>query len=166
VTQTRAAEGARGFDPEALVDAPVAGSVTAIDLLDASGRHVALLHGGQRVEIVIRFRAESGIEAPSVCILLRNRMAQLLFGARTEVSQPLPAGTEAEARFAFVLPYLPSAEYTLAPLVLDGAAGAERVVLRAERFLMPVNSVHISQGLANVRMRDVRIERSATPQEA
>jgi lipopolysaccharide transport system ATP-binding protein len=150
----------RGFNPETLPDAPVPGAVTVVDLFDATGRQVALLHGGQRVEIRIGFHAETAIGAPSVCFLVRNRMAQLLFGARTEVAPPLAAGTGAEARFAFVLPYMPSGEYTLAPLVLDGGAGAERVVLRSDPVVLAVHTVHISQGLANVRMRAVRIERT------
>jgi len=156
----------RGFDPEALPEAPIKGAVTSIELFGATGRHVALLHGGQRVEICIRFHAETAIDAPSVCILVRNRMAQLLFGARTEVARPLPAGTSAEARFAFVLPYMPSGEYMLAPLVLDGAAGNERIVLRSEPVALAVHTVHISHGLANLRMREVRIERTTDPQGA
>lgn len=160
------AEPPPGFDPETLAEAPIPGAVTAIDLFDASGRQVAVLQGGQRVEIRIRFRAEAALAAPSVCVLVRNRMAQLLFGARTDATGPLPAGTEAEARFAFVLPYMPSGEYILAPLVLDGGAGAERVVLRPETVVFPVHTVHISQGLANVRLREVRIERAPDPQQA
>lgn len=123
------------------------------------------MHGGQRIEVRVRFRAEAALNAPSVCLMVRNRMAQLLFGARSALAAPLPPGAEAEARFAFVLPYMPSGEYVLAPLVLDGD-DAQRVVLRPEAVVMPVSTVHFSQGLANVRMRAVEIERSQTPQEA
>ncbi len=146
------------FNIETLPEDPVSGAITAIDMLDAAGRHVALINGGQRVGVGIRFVADVALAHPSVCFLLRNRMAQVLFGARTKPSAPLAAGAEAEARFEFVLPYVPSGEYALVPMVLDGPPGAETVVLRHASVAVPVHTVHISQGLANVRMGDVRIE--------
>jgi lipopolysaccharide transport system ATP-binding protein len=163
-TDTEPDPGAAGFDPEHLTDAPVPGALLGVELFDAAGRQVAVVHGGQRIEVRVRFRLEAGVSAPSVCLMVRNRMAQLLFGARSEVVAPLPAGAEAEARFAFVLPYMPSGEYGLAPLILDGDDATPRVVLRPQSVVMPVNTVHISQGLANVRMHEVRIEHSPNPE--
>lgn len=157
-------EGSR-FDPEHLPDALIPGAITAIDLFDAAGRQVALVHGGQRIEVRVRFRAEAALVAPSVCVMVRNRMAQLLFGARSNPAVPLPSGAEAEARFAFVLPYLPSGEYILAPLVLDGVE-APHVVLKPEPVVLPVSTVRFTQGLANVRMRNVRIECTPNAHEA
>jgi len=157
------ADASANQDPDSLPEALVPGAVGAVELFDAAGRQVAIVHGGQRIEVRVRFRAEAALSAPAVCLLVRNRMAQLLFGARSETAAPLPAGAEAEARFAFVLPYMPSQEYALAVLVLDGGAEARRIVLRAAPVLMPVSTVHISQGLANVRMRAVRIECDPEP---
>ena len=148
-----------GFDPETLPRHLVAGAVTWVGFFDNRGRQVPLVQGGQLVDLRIRYHADVALTEASVCFVLRNRMAQLLFGARSSQVAETAAGAPQEARFRFVLPYLPSGEYSLEPMVTAEIDGTAQCVLTTAATVLPVQTVHISSGLANVRMRDVQVRR-------
>ena len=151
-----------GFDPEALQAHPVAGAITSVTVLDSRGRQMPVVHGGQRVDLRVRFHADEALEKPAVVFLIRNRLRLLLFGSRIEAEGQdagrLAGGETAQASFVFMLPWLLSGEYILEILVTAQVDGAEKVVLRQDTNVLPVQTVHIAQGLANVRVRDVRVE--------
>ena len=149
------------FDPETLPDAPRAsGTITDVVISGARG----IVEGGGGVDLRLSFRTTSALEAPQVCFLLRNRLAQLLFGARTAVaSGVVTADAQGQARFRFHLPYLPSGDYLVEAMIVARVNGADHVVMRHPPVLMPVHSVHISQGLANVAMADTRVAVETPP---
>jgi lipopolysaccharide transport system ATP-binding protein len=148
-----------GFNPERLLRNLVTGAVTWVGFFDSRGRQVPLVHGGQLVELRIRYHADVALTQAAVCFVLRNRMAQLLMGARTDALAQTAAGISHEARFRFILPYLPSGEYSLEPIVTAQIDGVEQCVLTAPSTVFPVQTVHISSGMANVRMRAVQVTR-------
>lgn len=156
---------APGFDPRTLPERPDQGQIDEITLFDSRGHQLAMAHGGHRIDLCIRFHCAAALDRASVCFVLRNRMAQWLFGSRTKAALAIAAGAGAEARFSFVLPYVPSGEYVIEALVLDGADGDEAIVQR-QTLVIPVHTVHISHGLANVRMKDVLIEHGPLPDPA
>lgn len=157
--ETSPAEPPQGFDPERLPHHPVAGSITWVGFFDIQGRQVPLVQGGRRVDLRIRFRADVALNQVAGCFVLRNRMAQSLFGARTDDLAHTAAGAPQEVRFRFVLPYLPSGEYSLEPMIIAAIEGVPHCVLKAQPTILPVQTVHISSGLANVRMRAVDVTR-------
>lgn len=148
-----------GFNPEHLSSDLVSGAVTWVGFFDSQGRQVPLVHGGKLVELRIRYHADASLTQATVCFVLRNRMAQLLFGARTAALAQTAAGASHEARFRFILPYLPTGEYSLEPMITAQVDGADQCVLTAPPTVFPVQTVHISSGLANVRMRAVQVTR-------
>jgi lipopolysaccharide transport system ATP-binding protein len=148
-----------GFNPDTLPRHLVAGAVTWVGFFDSRERQVPLVQGGQLVELRVRYHTDVALTQASVCFVLRNRMAQLLFGARTATLAQTAAGATHEARFRLMLPYLPSGEYSLEPMITAQIDGAAHCVLNAAPTLLPVQTVHISSGLANVRMRAVQVTR-------
>lgn len=152
------------FDPETLPEAPEVGTITSVEIAGTQTGTQGVVQGGGGVDLRLAFSTTCALEAPQACFLLRNRLAQLLFGARSAVAYgEVSEGAMGRARFRFQLPYLPSGDYLVEVLVLARVNGADHVVMRHPPVLMPVHSVHISQGLANVAMTDTRIALEAPP---
>ncbi len=156
---------AAAFDPEALPEAaPPAGTITEVAVAGTQGGGV---QGGGVVDLRLAFTATRALEAPQACFLLRNRLAQLLFGARSDVAEGgMAAGQTGQAWFRFRLPYLPSGDYLVEVLILARVGGAVQVAMRHPPVPVPVHSVHISTGLANVAMTETRIALEAPTREA
>lgn len=149
---------AQGFNPEAIPDGQHGGVITGVDIAGAGHGASGEVRGGGMVDLCVSFQTSRALDGLHLCFALRNRLAQLLFGARTEVAtQPVAADTKGQARFRFRLPYLPTGDYLVEALVLARTGGADQVVMRHAPVLMPVRTVHISQGLANVAMTETRV---------
>jgi lipopolysaccharide transport system ATP-binding protein len=155
---------ADGFDPETIPDGPEGGVITGVDIAGKEHGAGGEVRGGGMVDLCVSFQTSRALDGVHLCFMLRNRLAQLLFGARTEVAtQPIAAHTKGQARFRFRLPYLPTGDYLVEALVLARTGGADQVVMRNTPVMMPVRTVHISQGLANVAMTETRVSVQGAP---
>ncbi|MCB1436241.1 MAG: ABC transporter ATP-binding protein [Rhodobiaceae bacterium] len=152
------------FDPDGFAAPSGGGEIAAIKVVDGQGRPMAPAHGGQEVEIRITCRAARALTRPSVCFLVRDKFAQVLFGDRTpggdEAPAAMAAGEERDARFVFTLPFLPSNDYVVEALLLEQGGDGDALVARAPKpFVLTVSTAHISYGLANIAMREVSVQR-------
>ncbi|WP_256645697.1 ABC transporter ATP-binding protein [Thermomonas paludicola] len=90
-----------------------------VALLDAQGRRLPCVVGGEAVTLEIVAEASAAFGSPIIGFYLKDRTGQLLFGDNTflamrEVSLQLDAGERYRARFEFQMPRLQAGEYFVA----------------------------------------------------
>ena len=104
--------------------------IEQVQLLDEAGRPLSLLLAAQRVELRVRCRAGTDIEAPIVGFFVKDRLGQYLFGQNSLKLLPewqrIAAGAGVEVGFAFRMPQLASGEYSIG--VAIGAGSQEKHV--------------------------------------
>jgi lipopolysaccharide transport system ATP-binding protein len=104
--------------------------IEQVQLLDEAGRPLNLLLAAQRVELRVRCRASTDIEAPIVGFFVKDRLGQYLFGQNSLKLLPgwrrIAASAGVEVGFAFRMPQLASGEYSIG--VAIGAGSQEKHV--------------------------------------
>ena len=104
--------------------------IEQVQLLDEADRPLSLLLAAQRVQLRIRCRASTDIEAPIVGFFVKDRLGQYLFGQNSlkllPAWQRIAAGAGVEVAFAFRMPQLASGEYSIG--VAIGAGSQEKHV--------------------------------------
>ena len=104
--------------------------IETVELLDDADRPLSLLLAAQRVQLRIRCRASTDIEAPIVGFFVKDRLGQYLFGQNSLKLLPtwqcIAAGAGVEVAFAFRMPQLASGEYSIG--VAIGAGSQEKHV--------------------------------------
>jgi len=104
--------------------------IEQVQLLDEARQPLNLLLAAQRVELRVRCRASTDIEAPIVGFFVKDRLGQYLFGQNSLKLLPgwqrIAAGAGVEVGFAFRMPQLASGEYSIG--VAIGAGSQEKHV--------------------------------------
>ena len=147
------------FDAERPGPAEGGAAIGGAGFYAPGGAPLGVVAGGEEVALRIPWRAERAISKPVVAFVLRDRLAQILFGDDTfsvyGASPPsIAAGGFAEALFRFRLPYMASGAYIVELFLFDGDRLLDH---RDEGLVLRVQSRHISGGLANVAMRGVAL---------
>lgn len=103
------------------------GGATIIDVafLDAEGRALSWMVGGERVELRITAECHAPLQSPIVGFYIKDRLGQTLFGDNTYLSftaSPVSCsiGELLEAGFHFDMPRLPAGDYVVAAAIADG----------------------------------------------
>ncbi len=144
------------FDPDSLAEPLHEGSVSGLRCWQDSD-NPGLLEGGGETHVVFRY-AGPALPGLKACFLLRDRLAQIVFGACAPLRRN-SEGAHLDARFCFDLPWLVSGEYVVEALVVvETEEGAHRLVDHAAPVPLEVKTTHISHGLANLRMRTISIQ--------
>lgn len=161
-----AAVGAAGlaFDPDD--GTPVARSVNieTAGLYNSDGGRIRVVAGGEAVELRITCHTTQPIAYPAVAFVVRDRLGQILFADDTHndstIAPPqVAAGARFSAKFDFTLPYLTNGNYAIDAFVFERTADGFTLLQRqsGQEFFY-VQSLHPSNGLANVAMSDVSFE--------
>lgn len=83
-----------------------------------------VLHGGDRVKLIISAVANQSLDGPVLGFSLNDRLGQSLFGDNTQdyIDSPISvlAGEKLIATFIFKLPLLPTGQYTVTVALADG----------------------------------------------
>jgi lipopolysaccharide transport system ATP-binding protein len=152
------------IDPEGTA-APAGGGAILTVAFDGAEGNALRATGGEEVTLRVACRADRALARPVIAFAVRDRLDQCLFadntcpGAEAAVA-PIAAGETATATFRFSLPYLPTGSYAVEALMFDGTPGEHLLLHRADAAaFIDVTSTHISQGLVNVAMRGVSVER-------
>jgi hypothetical protein len=100
---------------------------------------------------------------------VRDRLGQILFSDDTQAGwagerYAIPAGQTFAARFFFLLPYLASGAYAIEAFVFEQEDdGFVLMEYHLHKEFLYVQSVHPSNGLANIAMRAVSLEIPSSP---
>lgn len=99
--------------------------IVRVALRGPDGRALALLLGGEMVELAIDFRANADLSHPIAGFYVKDRLGQRLFGDNTFLSfrdapVHVPAGRTVRASFRFRMPRMPSGEYSIDAAVATG----------------------------------------------
>ena len=94
-------------------------------LLDADGKVLRGVEGGENVTLVVLVKALADMTQPLIGFYIRDRLGQNLMGENTYLTyehdhRPILTGQVARARFAFQMPYLLNGDYSVCVAVADG----------------------------------------------
>jgi lipopolysaccharide transport system ATP-binding protein len=149
------------FNPEA--PGPVLGGARILEagFYDNDGA-LGAAAGGEDVELRLSCRAERALARPAIAFVLRDRLAQILFGDDTNslygaTPPAIAAGQSFVTRFKFRLPHLASGAYAIEAFLFDGH---DLLAHAQDAAVLHVQSRHISTGLANLAMRGVTLTRT------
>ncbi|WP_422370332.1 ABC transporter ATP-binding protein [Hoeflea sp.] len=137
-----------------------------VELESASGSHERTCEGGERLILAVHTEAIDPADM-FIAILLRDGFGQIIC-ARDTIE---PGGNRAPdesapvfgAEFEFPLPYLPSGDYGFDVAVGRHDVSSEWLDYREAAAEIAIVSRHISDGLANVAMKEVVLTATAVP---
>ncbi|GAA6117995.1 ABC transporter ATP-binding protein [Acidovorax sp. FG27] len=138
--------------------------ITAVELKRADGEDVALLEGGERVQVTIRAVAHQDLDRPILGFLLKDRLGQDLIGENTlplTATSPrsMKAGQVCTARFTFRLPMLPNGAYALMASVADGTLESNvQHHYMHDALILNVASSKVRWGLVGVPFESIDFE--------
>jgi len=113
------------FDPDAPWYGVRGASIENVMVLNAAGRRVASFEGGEEITLYVRCLAHQLIQRPIVGFVVKDRLAQIIFGDNTFLTycnRPLvaEAGSRFAAKFSFRIPYLPAGDYSVTIGLAEG----------------------------------------------
>ncbi|HEY3638483.1 MAG TPA: ABC transporter ATP-binding protein [Rhizomicrobium sp.] len=152
------------FDADDHVPVSGGAEIESVGFFGADGAQARVAAGGEAFELRIICRAVRAIAQAAIAFVVRDRLGQILFSDDTyngSSGAPLnvAAGKRFTARFDFFLPYLASGAYAIDAFVFArNEDGFDLLARMSGKEFLYVQSVHPSNGLANIAMRDVSIE--------
>ena len=151
------------FDPDDDLDFKKGAEIESAAFHGPEGQKLNVAAGGEAVVLRVICRAKQVIAQPVVAFVVRDRLGQVLFSDDTHTGspaapEPVANGQSIIANFGFFLPYLANGPYAIEAFVFEGRG--QDFALLARRIggdFLYVQSVHPSNGLANVGMRAVSL---------
>lgn len=138
-------------------------SIVQISLKEKGGKALSWVVGGEKVNLAIKAKALSDIQAPIIGFLVNDNKGQTLFGDNTFLStlkEPLciPQGSYFEANFTFIMPRLPCADYTVTVSI---ASGTQKNHVQHQwihdALLFQSTSSSVCSGLIGIPMQKVEL---------
>lgn len=113
------------FDPHVHGIGECGASIAHVGLFDDAGRQLSWVVGGETVCLRVRVRCHVRLSSPVIGFMVKDRVAQPLFGDNTYLSYldtPVTAraGDWLQAEFSFDMPRLPLGDYAVIIAVADG----------------------------------------------
>ncbi len=155
------------FDPHARGIGECGARIAHVGLFDDDGRQLGWVVGGETVCLRIRVRCHVALTSPVIGFMVKDRVAQPLFGDNTYLSyvdSPLAAqaGDWLQADFVFDMPRLPLGDYAVIVAVADGDQQhnvQHHWIHDALRFRSECSSV--TGSMVGIPMRRIRLQRMA-----
>jgi len=149
------------FHPDASGFGRRGATIVDVAFLDAEGRALSWMVGGERVELRVTAECHAPLMSPIVGFYIKDRLGQTLFGDNTYLNftaSPVSCsiGELLEASFHFDMPRLPAGDYVVAAAIADGTQ-EEHVMHHwihdALQFKATASSV--ASGLVGIAMADI-----------
>jgi len=114
------------FNPNSPSFGKKGGEIISVVLNDMMGNPLIWIVGGEGVQLSVLCKANEKIDSPIIGFFLKDKLGQNLFGDNTSRfnSPPLALiekGKKAQATFEFIMPILPSGDYTLTVALASGS---------------------------------------------
>lgn len=157
------------FNPDAASFGTGHAQIKDVQLLNENGLPMSWVIGGEPVSLRVAIAARHPLDNPIVGFFLKDSLGQTLFGDNTYLTyrdQPITIdpGEMFQASFAFLMPILPSGNYSIQVAIATGTQEAhvqhqwihDALILKSE-------STSASTGLMGIPMSEISIQRIATP---
>jgi len=138
--------------------------VVGVKFLDTEGNPVALVAGGEAVDLVIEVMATSELSSPIVGFYVKDRLGQQLFGDNTYLSCMdrqirIEAGARLQAHFRFRMPILAAGDYSIDAAVATGTQidHTQQHWLR-DALVFKAGQSSMRHGLVGIPMHKIEIE--------
>jgi lipopolysaccharide transport system ATP-binding protein len=145
--------------------------IAHVMIVDSNGKPLKWIVGGEKVSVQIDVEAKRELVRPIVGFFFKDRLGQALFGDNTYLSYQhapvkIEAGATLRAKFDFIMPWLPSGDYTVQVAVAEGTQNEHRQ-LHWVHDALAIRSTHsgVSTGLVGIPMLDIKIEQINRPNE-
>lgn len=151
------------FDPDVAVAGTGHARIVDVRLENDAGVPYGWVVGGELVTIVIRAKTQEKMTSPILGFVVKNWLAQSLFGDNTYLSYadaPQSADKEAllEARFHFRMPRLPVGDYAITVAIADGTQQQWTThYLMHEAVVFRSHSSSVGQVLLGLPMLDITL---------
>lgn len=139
--------------------------VIGVKFLDAEGKPVAYIAGGEAVDLVIDVMAMSELRSPIVGFYVKDRLGQQLFGDNTYLSCldqriQLESGARLQAHFRFRMPILAPGDYSIDAAVATGTQidHTQQHWLR-DALVFKAGESSMRHGLIGIPMHEIAVER-------
>lgn len=152
------------FVPDASSFGNRGGTISNVQLLDATGRPLSWVIGGELVCLRIEVDCHTHLSAPIVGFYVNDRTGQALFGdntylAHADTPQACDPGETLCASFSFELPRMPVGDYSITIALADGTQQdhvQHHWIHDALQFKS--ESTSASAGLVGIPMRRIELE--------
>lgn len=152
------------FDPDGPWFGNRGASILGARLLDAEGRPLVALTGGEEVMLEVAAEAHAPLDRPIVGFYVKDRLGQNLFGDNTFLTYrhspaAAAAGQRIVARFHFQMPYLPTGDFSINVALANGTQ-TDHVQHHwmDEALIFRVQSSHVAKGLVGIPMLDISLD--------
>ncbi|WLS12029.1 ABC transporter ATP-binding protein (plasmid) [Shinella sumterensis] len=152
------------FDPDAPSFGKKGGTIDYVRIKTAGGGHLAEPEGGESVTVEIVCTAQAELTNPIIGFLLRDKLAQNIFGDNTYLSYAedhvsVAAGQQFKASFTFQMPYLPPGDYSIAAALAEGSQ-TDHVQHHwiDEALIFRIAAGHVTHGVLGIPMNEITLE--------
>lgn len=152
------------FDPDAASFGKGGAQIHEVRLLDENEHSLSWIVGGERVALRVMIHANKNIDSAIVGFFVKDRLGQTLFGDNTCLTykdQPFfcGEGNELQADFIFIMPLLPSGEYTIAVAIANGTQEVhEHHHWIHDAVLFKSESTSVASGLIGIPMLEIKLQ--------
>lgn len=152
------------FDPDAASFGKGGAQITRVEFLDEDGSPLAWVVGGEQVTLRVHAIAHEQLDAPIIGFFIKDRLGQALFGDNTYLSHrdgPLfcEAGNEIQAEFTFLMPILPSGDYSVHVAIANGTQNQHvQHHWIHDAVLFKSESSSVATGLIGIPMQHIRLD--------
>lgn len=139
--------------------------IERVRLLDTQGAPLAWAVGGERVTLSIECSAKQLLAGPIVGFHVKDRLGQVVFADNTYMTyatapRVFEAGESFAAQFDFIMPILPTGDYTIDTAVAEGTQQDHiQHHWLHDALAFRVHASSICFGLVGVPMSDIRLEK-------
>lgn len=137
--------------------------ITSTEFLDEEGSPLAWVVGGELVTLRVHAIAHEPLDAPIIGFTIKDRLGQALFGENTYLSyreNPLfcEAGNEIRAEFTFLMPILPTGDYSINVAIANGTQNQHvQHHWMHDAVLFKSESSSVSTGLIGIPMQHIKL---------
>ena len=154
------------FDEEAPWFGQRLATIQSLVIKDQRGARLTTLAGGEEVTVEVRAIVHADIDRPIIGFSVLNKRGQNIFGDNTYLSYrdtpvPAKAGSTLSGRFTFMMPYLPTGDYSIVCAIANGTQ--EDHVQQHwidDALLFHVVSSHVAKGLCGIPMHSIELAAS------
>lgn len=152
------------FSPGTSADFGVRGAeIKKVAIIGTDGKPTSHVVGGELVTLRIEVFAFQDIERPIIGFSLKDRLGQVLFGDNTfityrDIAVHVCAGSIFSAEFAFLMPILPSSDYSISAAIATGTQ-EDHIQHHWVHDAVVIKSISssVSTGLVGIPMRCIEL---------